>query len=145
MSPRKFHLGWFTSFVVDEWNEPLASTGGNPFAGDFYIEFCKALERACFDYFMIEDTLMVPETYGGNAEVALKSAVQVPKHDPAPHRPFPENAVTSRSPCSPRCQIVPPLGAGTDPPPQRRRSRAGANPSIKVSPFMLASYLQPAS
>lgn len=84
MSSRKFHLGWFTSFVTDEWNEPFASAGGNPFGGDFYIEFCKALERACFDYFMIEDTLMVPESYGGNAEVALKSAIQVPKHDPAP-------------------------------------------------------------
>src|ERR1700731_627559 len=87
MSPRKFHLGWFTSFVVDEWNEPLASAGGNPFTGDFYIEFCKALERACFDYFMIEDTLMVPETYGGNARIALKGAVQVPKHDPVPLAP----------------------------------------------------------
>jgi FMN-dependent oxidoreductase (nitrilotriacetate monooxygenase family) len=84
MSPRKFHLGWFTSFVVDEWNEPFASSGGTPFTGDFYIEFCKALERACFDYFMIEDTLMVPETFGGNAKLALKGAVQVPKHDPAP-------------------------------------------------------------
>lgn len=84
MSPKKFHLGWFTSFVVDEWNEPFASAGGSPWAGDFYIEFCKALERACFDYFMIEDTLMVPEVYGGNARIALKGAIQVPKHDPVP-------------------------------------------------------------
>jgi long-chain alkane monooxygenase len=78
MSAKKFHLGWFTSFIVDEWNEPFASAGGNPWSGDFYIEFCKALERACFDYFMIEDTLMVPEAYGGNAKLALKGAIQVP-------------------------------------------------------------------
>jgi FMN-dependent oxidoreductase (nitrilotriacetate monooxygenase family) len=84
MSSPKFHLGWFTNFTVDEWMEPLASAGGSPWDGEFYIEFCKALERACFDYFMLEDTLMVPEAYGGNAGLALKHASQVPKHDPVP-------------------------------------------------------------
>jgi FMN-dependent oxidoreductase (nitrilotriacetate monooxygenase family) len=84
MSPKKFHLGWFSSFTVDEWNEPFASAGGNPWNGDFYIEFVKALERACFDYFMIEDTLMVSESYGGTAELNLKRARQAPKHDPVP-------------------------------------------------------------
>jgi long-chain alkane monooxygenase len=84
MSRRKFHLGWFASFVVDEWDEPFSSAGGNPWTGDFYIEFAKALERACFDYIMLEDTLMVPEAYGGNARIPLKGGIQVPKHDPVP-------------------------------------------------------------
>jgi FMN-dependent oxidoreductase (nitrilotriacetate monooxygenase family) len=84
MSPKKFHLGWFTNFSVDEWNDPLASSGGSPWDGEFYIEFCKALERACFDYFMIEDTMMVPESYGGSTRLALKGANQAPKHDPLP-------------------------------------------------------------
>jgi FMN-dependent oxidoreductase (nitrilotriacetate monooxygenase family) len=84
MSRKKFHLAWFASFVVDEWNEPFSSAGGNPWTGDFYIEFAKALERACFDYIILEDTLMVPESYGGNAKVPLTGAIQVPKHDPVP-------------------------------------------------------------
>jgi long-chain alkane monooxygenase len=84
MSAEKFHLGWFTSFTVDEWNEPFASGGGNPWDGDFFVEFAKALERACFDYIMLEDTLLVPESYGGDAAIALKSARQAPKHDPVP-------------------------------------------------------------
>ena len=42
------------------------------------------MERACFDYIMIEDTLMVSEAYGGNSEVYLKHAIMAPKHDPAP-------------------------------------------------------------
>ena len=29
----------------------------------------KAMERACFDYIMIEDTLMVSETYGGTPKL----------------------------------------------------------------------------
>jgi FMN-dependent oxidoreductase (nitrilotriacetate monooxygenase family) len=84
MARHKFHLAWFTNFVVDEWNEPLASAGGNPWAGDFFVDFAKALERACFDYIMLEDTLMVSDAYGGTSEAYLKGAIQVPKHDPMP-------------------------------------------------------------
>ena len=70
MSRKKFHLAWFASFVVDEWNEPFSSAGGNPWTGDFYIEFARALERACFDYIILEDTLMVPESDGRQREGA---------------------------------------------------------------------------
>lgn len=84
MKQKKFHLAWFTNFVVDEWNEPFASAGGNPWKGDFFVDFAKALERACFDYIMLEDTLMVSESYGGSNEAYLKGAIQVPKHDPVP-------------------------------------------------------------
>ena len=42
------------------------------------------MERACFDYIMLEDTLMVSEAYGGDAAATLRHALQVPKHDPIP-------------------------------------------------------------
>ena len=80
---KKFHLGWFTSFAVDEWNDTFGA-GGSPWDGTFYVDLAKAMERACFDYLMIEDTLMLSEAYGGTSETYLKSAVMVPKHDPAP-------------------------------------------------------------
>ncbi len=80
---KRFHLGWFTNFAADEWNEPFAN-GGKPWNGKFYVEFAQALERACFDYIMLEDTLMLSEAYGGTTEAYLKNAIMVPKHDPAP-------------------------------------------------------------
>jgi FMN-dependent oxidoreductase (nitrilotriacetate monooxygenase family) len=83
MSAKPFHLGWFMNFTPGEWDHPLAS-GGSPWSGEFYVDMAKALERACFDYIMIEDTLMVSETYGGTAEAGLKYAQMVPKHDPSP-------------------------------------------------------------
>jgi FMN-dependent oxidoreductase (nitrilotriacetate monooxygenase family) len=83
MSAKPFHLGWFMNFTPGEWDHPLA-TGGAPWTGEFYVEMAKALERACFDYIMIEDTLMVSETYGGNADAGLQHALMVPKHDPSP-------------------------------------------------------------
>lgn len=44
----------------------------------------KTLERACFDFLMFEDALMVPDIYGGTTEHYLKNAILVPKNDPAP-------------------------------------------------------------
>jgi FMN-dependent oxidoreductase (nitrilotriacetate monooxygenase family) len=83
MSAKPFHLGWFMNFTPGEWDHPMAS-GGAPWSGEFYVDMAKALERACFDYIMIEDTLMVSETYGDSAEAGLKHAQMVPKHDPSP-------------------------------------------------------------
>ena len=83
MAGKPLHLGWFMNFTPGEWDHPLAA-GGAPWDGKFYVDMAQALERACFDYIMIEDTLMVSEAYGDSAEAALKHALQVPKHDPAP-------------------------------------------------------------
>jgi FMN-dependent oxidoreductase (nitrilotriacetate monooxygenase family) len=83
MADKRFHLGWFMNFTPDEWREPFAQ-GGMPWDGAFYIEMAKTLERACFDYIMIEDKLMVSETYGGSTEAGLRSAMMAPKHDPVP-------------------------------------------------------------
>lgn len=83
MSGKKFHLGWFMNFTPDEWREPFAQ-GGQPWNGKFYTEMAQALERACFDYIMIEDKLMVSETYGGSRAAGLRSGMMAPKHDPVP-------------------------------------------------------------
>jgi len=83
MAGKRLHLGWFMNFTPGEWDHPLA-TGGSHWNGKFYVDMAQALERACFDYIMIEDTLMVSEAYGDSAEAALKHALQVPKHDPSP-------------------------------------------------------------
>jgi FMN-dependent oxidoreductase (nitrilotriacetate monooxygenase family) len=78
----KFHLAWFMNFVADEWNGPWGD-GGRDWTGEFYVEMARALERACFDYMIIEDKLMVSTAYGGTMEADLKHAVN-PKHDPVP-------------------------------------------------------------
>ncbi|MDQ0346442.1 NtaA/DmoA family FMN-dependent monooxygenase [Ancylobacter vacuolatus] len=83
MADKRFHLAWFMNFTPDEWREPFGQ-GGNPWDGQFYIEMAQAMERACFDLIMIEDKLMVPETFGGSRDLSLKHAMMVPKADPAP-------------------------------------------------------------
>ncbi len=83
MADKRFHLAWFMNFTPDEWREPFGQ-GGSPWDGQFYVEMAKTLERACFDYIMIEDKLMVPQTYGGSSKASLNHGMMVPKHDPAP-------------------------------------------------------------
>lgn len=80
---KPFHLAWFTNFTQGDWLNPVSQGTGN-WDGKFFVEFAQAMERACFDYIMLEDTLMVSEAYGGTSEATLKYALQVPKHDPIP-------------------------------------------------------------
>ena len=66
MAAKPFHLGWFlgNSFGVHGWNQPWGGTGGQDWAQpDLHIELAKALERACFDYLLLEDSLFVPDNY----------------------------------------------------------------------------------
>jgi long-chain alkane monooxygenase len=83
MPTKRFHLGWFMNFAVDNWNGPF-SGNGDPWDGEFYIDMAQQMERACFDYIMLEDTLMISESYGGSSEAYLKHALMGPKGDPAP-------------------------------------------------------------
>ena len=78
----KFHLAWFLNYVADEWNGTWGD-GAKDFTGDFYVEMAQSLERACFDYILIEDKLMVSTAYDGTMKYDLKHGVN-PKFDPVP-------------------------------------------------------------
>ena len=82
MTARKFHLGWFLNFITDDW-DGMWGDGGKDWSGDFYIEMARDLERAGFDYVLLEDKLMVSTAFGGTMEADLKNGVN-PKHDPVP-------------------------------------------------------------
>ncbi len=83
MPDKRFHLAWFQNFTPDAWRDPFGQ-GGSPWDGEFYIDFARQLERACFDFVLYEDKLMVSETYRGSAEGCLRGGVIAPKHDPLP-------------------------------------------------------------
>jgi long-chain alkane monooxygenase len=83
MTDKRFHLAWFCNFTPDEWRDPFAQ-GGQPWDGEFYMDMARMLERACFDFVLFEDKLMVSETYRGSSEGCLRGGVIAPKHDPVP-------------------------------------------------------------
>lgn len=79
--PKKMHLGWFMNYAPPQWTDPFDRVNTSWTNADFHIEMAQMLEGACFDYLMIEDTLMVSNAYGGSTETTLKHALQVPKMD----------------------------------------------------------------
>ena len=78
---KKMHLGWFMNYAPPQWMDPFDRVNPSWTNADFHIEMAKMLEGACFDYLMIEDTLMVSDAFGGSTEATLKHALQVPKMD----------------------------------------------------------------
>jgi len=85
MSAEPFHLAWFLNgFKVNSWRDQWSGVGGyDLWSPDFYIEFARSLERAGFDYLILEDSSFVPDAYQDSSEVYLKHAQMVPKFDPA--------------------------------------------------------------
>jgi FMN-dependent oxidoreductase (nitrilotriacetate monooxygenase family) len=79
-----FHLSWFQDgFRAPAWNRRWSGTSTRDWQdGSFYVDMARSFERACFDYFMIEDNNYVPDVYGGDTAVYLKYGQRAPKHDP---------------------------------------------------------------
>ena len=87
-----FHLGWFmgSGFSVQTWaGDPWAGTTGRDWMkGGIFVDLVSALERACFDYLLVEDTSMIEDAYGGSMETTLKYGLLGPKNDPVPLIPM---------------------------------------------------------
>lgn len=93
----EFHLGWFLGpgITVQGWNEPGYAPGYDWTKPDIFQDAARALERACFDLLILEDTSAVPYTYKGSMDYYLRTATMTPKLDPVILTPY-LAAVTNR-------------------------------------------------
>jgi FMN-dependent oxidoreductase (nitrilotriacetate monooxygenase family) len=84
------HFGWFVGhgFGVQGWGTPGYGIGYDWKKPGLYQHAVREFERAGLDLFIIEDSLTVPDTYGGSAEVSLAQASFAPKHDPLALVPY---------------------------------------------------------
>jgi FMN-dependent oxidoreductase (nitrilotriacetate monooxygenase family) len=80
----KFHLGWFMGpgVTVQGWGTPGYAAGYDFTKPDIFQDAARAMERACFDVFILEDSSAIPYTYKGTLDFALKHAAACPKFDP---------------------------------------------------------------
>ncbi|MGF7150297.1 FMN-dependent oxidoreductase (nitrilotriacetate monooxygenase family) [Sphingomonas zeicaulis] len=86
----EFHLGWFLGpgITVQGWNEPGYAPGYDWTKPDIFQDAARALERACFDLLILEDTSAVPYAYGGSMDYYLRTATMTPKLDPVILTPY---------------------------------------------------------
>ncbi|WP_375287333.1 NtaA/DmoA family FMN-dependent monooxygenase [Sphingomonas sp.] len=86
----EFHLGWFLGpgITVQGWNEPGYAPGYDWTKPDIFQDAARAMERACFDLLILEDTSAVPYAYGGSMDYYLRTATMTPKLDPVILTPY---------------------------------------------------------
>jgi FMN-dependent oxidoreductase (nitrilotriacetate monooxygenase family) len=88
---RPFHLAWFLSqgYGPKSWRTNWPGSDIRRWMmPDLFVELARAMERACFDYLIIEDSSNVPYTYQGTHDTYLKYAASTPKLDPAVLVPY---------------------------------------------------------
>jgi FMN-dependent oxidoreductase (nitrilotriacetate monooxygenase family) len=85
LQAKKFHLGWFMNgYRVHGWRDQWIGTHKSEgMLPDFYVDMARSLERACFDYFILEDSSFVPDAWQGKHDFYLENAYAVPKFDPS--------------------------------------------------------------
>lgn len=86
MPAHPFHLAWFGAggFGVKSWGTTWSGRGGEDWTDpQLWIDIAQALERARFDYIIIEDSSYVPDAYGSSFEAYVRSATATPKMDPS--------------------------------------------------------------
>jgi FMN-dependent oxidoreductase (nitrilotriacetate monooxygenase family) len=85
MSARPFHLAWFLQgSSVQAWGEPWTGHIGQSWMQpELFLNMARMLERACFDYVLLEDSSYVGESFGGSTELYLKNGIAVPRQDPS--------------------------------------------------------------
>ena len=85
-----FHLGWFLGpgITVQGWKEPGYSSGYDWTKPDIFQDATRALERACFDLVILEDTSAVPYAYKNSMDFYLENATMTPKLDPVMLTPY---------------------------------------------------------
>ncbi len=85
MAGKPFHLAWFLQGSSaqawgEAWTGHIGQTWMEP---ELFLNMARTLERACFDYILLEDSSYVGESFGGSTEIYLKNAIAVPRQDPS--------------------------------------------------------------
>jgi FMN-dependent oxidoreductase (nitrilotriacetate monooxygenase family) len=91
-----FHMGWFLTygFGVYGWNDQWSGNVRHDVAKPgLFVDLATSLERAGFDFMMLEDSSVLPDIYGGSPEYSVRTGIV--RHDPMPLVPL-LGAATSR-------------------------------------------------
>jgi FMN-dependent oxidoreductase (nitrilotriacetate monooxygenase family) len=80
-----FHLGLFLQgSSVQAWGEPWTGRIGESWMQPkLFTDVAQALERACFDYILLEDSSYIGESYAASREIYLHNGIAVPRQDPS--------------------------------------------------------------
>src|SRR5258708_10871877 len=85
MSANRFHLAWFLQgSSIQAWGEPWTGNISEEWmSADMFLDLARSIERACFDYMLLEDSIYIGQNWQNSREIFLKNGMSVPRHDPS--------------------------------------------------------------
>jgi len=85
-----FHLAYFLAEShVQSWGRPWSGNNAKEWMNpDLYVFVARELERAGFDYILMEDNLYVPDAQNGEMDIYLQRGLSCPRRDPMIVAPY---------------------------------------------------------
>lgn len=85
MPAKPFHLSWFLQgSSIQAWGEPWTGNIAREWmTADMFLDLVRAMERACFDYILIEDSIYIGQNWQNSRDIFLKGGICVPRQEPS--------------------------------------------------------------
>jgi FMN-dependent oxidoreductase (nitrilotriacetate monooxygenase family) len=85
MSADHFHLAWFLQgSSIQAWRAPWTGNISEEWmTPGLFLDLARSMERACFDYILLEDSIYVGQNWKNSREIFLKNGMSVPRQEPS--------------------------------------------------------------
>ena len=85
MSADHFHLAWFLQgSSIQAWRAPWTGNISEEWmAPGLFLDLARSMERACFDYILLEDSIYIGQNWKNSREIFLKNGMSVPRQEPS--------------------------------------------------------------
>jgi FMN-dependent oxidoreductase (nitrilotriacetate monooxygenase family) len=85
MPADRFHLAWFLQgSSIQAWHEPWTGNVSEEWmTADLFLDLARSIERACFDYLLLEDSIYIGQNWENSREIFLKNGMSVPRQEPS--------------------------------------------------------------
>jgi FMN-dependent oxidoreductase (nitrilotriacetate monooxygenase family) len=84
MAANPFHLAWFLQgSSIQAWGEQWTGNISEEWmSADMFVDLARSIERACFDYILLEDSIYIGQNWENSRDIFLKNGMSVPRQEP---------------------------------------------------------------
>lgn len=84
MAANMFHLGWFLQgSSIQAWGAPWTGNISEEWmSAGMFVDLARSIERAGFDYMLLEDSIYIGQNWKNSREIFLKNGMSVPRQEP---------------------------------------------------------------
>ncbi len=85
MAAKPFHLAWFLQgSSIQAWGEQWSGNISEEWmSADMFLDLARSIERACFDYLLLEDSIYIGQNWENARDIFLKNGMSVPRQEPS--------------------------------------------------------------